>query len=539
MDGNGKMTVNVPASVSTEGDALLLMRGYLDHECGHARWTDFNAPSTSFDPLTRTLANIFEDVRIEALMADAFEGARENLHGTAAKLFGGDEWKSRADNINAAEVVVAWLLWHVRTPACPEMEHGRDMLRGVADAYAPGLADNMLRALSGYALDSTESCWQAARCCSSMMKNYGGRNERLSGQSKADRERTEQAVDELAGGSRKLKDKITRKIEKEANPMSGAGMGGSSRSFGEEHAAKGQARLPTLTHGMASIVNDALDKDNPEQGASCGGVDASSSISPESCLSSGVAHEETDDERIKSGIVRSRLGRRLASLLQTQGAVRRGGARQGRRIDARSLWKAGAKDGRVFERSSQGAAANASVLVLMDQSGSMRSVYNEQGRCIGSPEPGDRPIDFANAACSGLLDALRSVKGVSAGMCAFSNQYSVTCPIGSGPRRGVRLAAEASGGTAIGRAIIDCTGMFPPDARRKIIVVLTDGFEGNEVDGAVAQAAELGVEVAGVGIGAASPIASVVPVSRIAAEPGDIPDALCGVLRDLLVQGSR
>ena len=535
VDGDGRMTVNIPASVSTDGDALLLLRGYLDHECGHARWTDFKAPSSTCDHLVHTLANIFEDVRIEALMSDAFEGAKENLHAIAAKLFGGNEWKSRAEVADQSACIAAWLLWHVRKDACPEMEHGEQMLRGFVDAHAPGIADDLLRVLARHPRDTTEDCWRAARECTGLMRSYSGqdREDGRQNQPKEERDRTKQAVRELAGGDRRRIGKIKDNIERLANRKLVAD---SARGFDPKDV---EGSLPTPEKGMAGLVNEALDRDNPEQGASNAQADASRTGTPEACVASGDAYAETPEERARADAVRSCLGRRLEALLQTQGSVRRGGARQGRRLDARSLWKAGARDGRVFERTSQGHAPEAAVLVLMDQSGSMRAVYDERGNCIDSPAPGSMPIDWANAACSGLLDALRSIRGIQAGLCAFSNQYSVLVPMGSGPRRGLRVSANAAGGTAIGRAIIDCSGMLPPQAKRKIMIVLTDGQEGSFVADAVKQANDLGVEVAGVGIGPAAPIARIVPVSRAVTDPDALPGAIYEVMRELLVEGSR
>lgn len=532
----GRMTVNIPASVDTDGDALLLLRGYLDHECGHARWTDFNAPSRRMDSLTHTIANILEDVRIEALMSDAFEGAKENLHAIAVKLFGGDEWKSRAEVADQSACILAWLLWHVRKDACPEMEHGAEMLRGVMDAHAPGLAKAMLDELACHPRDTTDSCWKAARECARLMRSYSGqdREDGRQSQTKEEQDRTEQAVRETAGGSSLRAGKMKSNIEKLAKRRLVAD---SARNFNPRDV---DHLLPTPEKGMAGVVNEALDRDNPAQGASASDAsNASHTSTPEACVEAHEASPETPEERERADAVRSRLGRRLEALLQTQGAVRRGGARQGRRLDSRSLWKAGARDGRVFERTSQGRAPDAAVLILLDQSGSMRAVYDEHGNCIGSPEPGSMPIDWANAACSGLLDALRSIRGIQAGLCAFASRYSVLVPMGSGPRRGLRVSAQASGGTAIGRAILDCSGMLPPQAKRKILLVVTDGQEGSFVADAVQQANSLGVEVAGVGIGPAAPIARIVPVSRAVADPDALPEAIYDVMRELLVEGSR
>lgn len=260
----GKMTINIPASVSTEGDALMLLRGYLDHECGHARWTDFGAPSSTVNELVHTMANIFEDVRIEALMSDAFEGARQNLHDIAVHLFGGDEWKARAESVNQLGCILAWILWHVRKDACPELEHGERMLRGMSDAHAPGLAEKLLAAMEQYPRDTTESCWQAAHACARLLRGYGSddREEGQNGQGQEDRERTEEAMSELSGGDGKAVRRLRNAVEKLARSYSVM-----DRACGFD-ADSVDRLVPTPRKGMSGLVNEALDRDNPDQNAS-------------------------------------------------------------------------------------------------------------------------------------------------------------------------------------------------------------------------------------------------------------------------------
>lgn len=67
-------------------EADKLYKGYIDHEVGHARFTDFGIEA----PMTRdvhTLVNIFEDEFVERKMGEAFPGCRGNLRWLARYVF--------------------------------------------------------------------------------------------------------------------------------------------------------------------------------------------------------------------------------------------------------------------------------------------------------------------------------------------------------------------------------------------------------------------------------------------------------------------
>ncbi|MCI0419205.1 MAG: VWA domain-containing protein [Acidobacteria bacterium] len=85
---NGQRII-LPALPVDDQKAALLAYGYLDHEAGHVRLTDFTAVQpdlTAASPLKHQLWNIFEDIRIEQAMGQMFPGCRINLDRLTRQL---------------------------------------------------------------------------------------------------------------------------------------------------------------------------------------------------------------------------------------------------------------------------------------------------------------------------------------------------------------------------------------------------------------------------------------------------------------------
>src|SRR5690606_34859944 len=68
---NGSV-ITLPDLPPGDEEAALLARGYIDHETGHVRHTDFGIP-------VRPWLNLIEDVRIEREQGLAFPGCAVNL----------------------------------------------------------------------------------------------------------------------------------------------------------------------------------------------------------------------------------------------------------------------------------------------------------------------------------------------------------------------------------------------------------------------------------------------------------------------------
>ncbi|MDC9530291.1 hypothetical protein [Pseudoalteromonas sp. Angola-7] len=69
--------INIPFGDFTDPDYVTMTHGYIDHEIGHEKHTDFNTKFKS--NLHANLCNIFEDSRMEKLVGSEYPGAKQNL----------------------------------------------------------------------------------------------------------------------------------------------------------------------------------------------------------------------------------------------------------------------------------------------------------------------------------------------------------------------------------------------------------------------------------------------------------------------------
>lgn len=102
-------TINLPAlphGVTLTNEQVRIMRGYVDHEAGHLRHTDWNDAKKFFDqckkdnmPLLKDVANVVEDIRIEDRVMQEYSGSKKNLSATAENIY-----KNYVDAIASGEM---------------------------------------------------------------------------------------------------------------------------------------------------------------------------------------------------------------------------------------------------------------------------------------------------------------------------------------------------------------------------------------------------------------------------------------------------
>jgi cobaltochelatase CobT len=77
--------INLPYLPDDASEQLIqAVQGYLDHEVGHALFTDFQVGKSVTDDLTNELHNIVEDAFVERKMAEKFRGSAYNLGNVGA-----------------------------------------------------------------------------------------------------------------------------------------------------------------------------------------------------------------------------------------------------------------------------------------------------------------------------------------------------------------------------------------------------------------------------------------------------------------------
>lgn len=147
-----------------EADAtfLGLVRGYIDHEAAHVRFTEFRAISQAdTTPLERHIWNIFEDWRVEAKLASYYPGCRQNFTWLIRHLF-----LERASTLpSGVAVVLDWLLLTVRSWSVPELATRCREAAALIDRQWPGLrpdVEPILERMRGHCPDSL-ACLDYAR----------------------------------------------------------------------------------------------------------------------------------------------------------------------------------------------------------------------------------------------------------------------------------------------------------------------------------------------------------------------------------------
>jgi len=522
-----ELAINIPAEVlETKADAAALLRGYLDHEAAHVRWTDWGVLEDGRwrEPMLKTLLNVVEDVRVEKRMSAAFRGAGENLARIADILFGGDNWKEHARPGQPAALAASWLLFRLRSAAQPSLEKGAAVLGDLLDATVPGVREAMQSVLDH--APEPESTADAAALAYSLWKAM----------SSTGRPEDEASLEER----REAAEKAKRSMKDAGMRAQAAGAAANKAERNKESAGTAGYRfekedVPFGAGGMADAVNRELDVGNAEQ---CAAFDARQAnpdgvfVSREKAMSERGFRRlrpRTQAERAAAASVCAGLGQRLRSLLQTQSSVRRGVRASGTRLDPRSLWRAGASDGRVFAGRSQGRTVDTELVMLVDVSGSMGVDSGDFDR-----------IRMANAAMAGVLSALEQVKGVYAGAFTFSEPHggvlehvAVKWPREKLPAALLPWAREG-GGTNIAGSMKACAGVFTPETPRKIMIVVSDGGNGEDLQGAEQELAARGIEVAGVSV-SVSDLAEGLSRCAYAPEPPEIPSAVFGAVQSLLL----
>lgn len=88
---DGGKKIIIPAIEETGEKYLTYLRGYIDHEAGHVRFTDDGVDIKGLGPLERHLWNIFEDCFVERRMSRAFIGCGANLRRLVLEIFDKDD----------------------------------------------------------------------------------------------------------------------------------------------------------------------------------------------------------------------------------------------------------------------------------------------------------------------------------------------------------------------------------------------------------------------------------------------------------------
>ena len=552
-------TINLPLVASNDGHKVLL-RGYIDHEVGHIRYTKmpFRRDIGRWGSLTSSLWNICEDVYIERAMSAAFKGCAQNLRAIALELF--DKPVTLTTGTPALEVIFSYILYGCRGIPVKEIRPHAMALRKVFPfpAILPELDKLILHSAE---TQNSDECFALAtkmtRLITSVYKpnDAGGRKPGTGNQQSG----------AGAGGQQ----------SGTGNQKSGAGAGGQQSGAGSgeqlfELDTAGNKKTESLSkslHKDMEKVLTALDVMNKTQltwSQQCeeekeytnlgkynfselgtkfdSGRVISNKIMPSaSALSAFGCHERMrmSDYRktgantadpyytlsdpkymVEGDRLAVQLGSRIRSVLQTRSLTKRGTGSTGLKLDGSHLYRTRIGDTRVFRHDTPGRTPDIELIFLMDSSGSMHG----------------KRQDMVNYTTYAVVKATQNIRGCRVGVVSFNSDLFLLKGLNDSipPARLTKMSAFGS--TQLGSALVQVLDMFTPNARRHAVVMMTDGRADDlpVLNLTINDACSSGIDIMALGVGGGIYIKGVVEHNggyfRAVDKAEDIPEALLGML---------
>lgn len=544
--------LQVPFSPRMTDEQWRYLRGYIDHECGHVKFTNFETYANMYRSVVADclrykpgasvtlkdflhdyasmVINILEDVRIERLMGIDFPGSRTNLNTLSEYLFKDCCSVSMTMGNGMTGRLYSLLFMRVRSLINPALEEPAQLLYDdmKADVQVENYTEytRHLDAVWGIG-DIFVQDWNVEgaalefiRIVIEVLEDYTnttkGTNNRKSSGNTSDSSDGDTS-DSPDGDTSDSSDDDTGDSSKNAHPSRKKSVTISAKTvssmaadlYDMQRDDKGNVSRRFLD--AVRDMTDSLEDNNQISDEDLAFMDAMFSRTANrldtlldktkmNALADGKpvyitgcsrVHALSPEQRGDMDVVMYNLYGRLADVLQTMTMVRHSTGMCGARLDARVLHRTSVGDGRIFSKKVQRLRRVTEVALLFDASGSMS--LTEYGKSNNN--------EMAQCMALGCLKALRALPGVKSSLSGFSNGEMFVMSDYGGPVHEVILSAI--GGTPLGASLVELTSQFSdgPDVRR-IILFFTDGFPDNvgSVTMALNMAKRSGIEVYGIGL---------------------------------------
>ncbi len=308
---DGGKKIIIPAIEETGEKYLTYLRGYIDHEAGHVRFTDDGVDIKGLGPLERHLWNIFEDCFVERRMSRAFIGCGANLRRLVLEIFDKDDELAT----DMPGLAVNYCLIRARAVDVPALESRAKACGERLDAAVPGLTERLEDALiSGARSESTKESKDHALHVAEILRDAGV-------------DMPSDAMKGNEGDGDAFADAVKKAIAEQV----------------EASEAPEPEQMERYTAGCAG--NDGRDRDR---------------------LLEELTPNDIYAARKETGV----LDARLRSLLQTVALNREGGFRRGR-LDCNKLHRLAVNNARVFASRVEKISLNTEIGMVVDMSGSM------------------------------------------------------------------------------------------------------------------------------------------------------------------------
>ena len=543
--------LQVPFSPRMTDEQWRYLRGYIDHECGHVKFTNFETYANMYRSVVADclrykpgasvtlkdflhdyasmVINILEDVRIERLMGIDFPGSRTNLNTLSEYLFKDCCSVSMTMGNGMTGRLYSLLFMRVRSLINPALEEPAqllydDMKADVQGKYTEythhldavwGIGDIFVQDwnVEGAALEFIRIVIEVLEDYTNTTQGTNNRKSSGNTSDSSDGDTGDSSDDDTSDSS----DGDTGDSSKNAHPSRKKSVTISAKTVSSmaadlyEMQRDDKGNVSRRFLDAVRDMTDSLEDNNQISDEDLAFMDAMFSRTAKrldtlldrtkmNALADGKpvyitgcsrVHALSPEQRGDMDVVMYNLYGRLADVLQTMTMVRHSTGMCGARLDARVLHRTSVGDGRIFSKKVQRLRRVTEVALLFDASGSMS--LTEYGKSNNN--------EMAQCMALGCLKALRALPGVKSSLSGFSNGEMFVMSDYGGPVHEVILSAI--GGTPLGASLVELTSQFSdgPDVRR-IILFFTDGFPDNvgSVTMALNLAKRSGIEVYGIGL---------------------------------------
>lgn len=464
-------TIVLPKLADDDEDAFHLVRGYIDHESAHIRHTDFTQARPDV-PLLDCLANVLEDIRIEAQLFREYPGAHDNAVQLAETLMKRGQCFELKPDAEDAAVVAGSVFTALRANHL-----GSERMAERAEAYQqemerrmPGLLPRIMATAFEVAdANDTEDSIGIATAIGAVLQQYEEeqrQNEQQRDSGGGDQGGGQEQDQGSAGGS--------------GPPDPGAAAQAVARAM-----AAGQGQMPECDVGkMASeAIGDCHDEAVSQGRAGCGASDEVPNPAP-----SSTPHASAASVMRHGAFLRARM----QAVIQAESYTRSRVTRQGIRIDDRLIHRVRIGDGRVFRSREVKRLVNTAVFALGDGSGSIGGAVQLVMEALMVLGLGLEGIQ-GSAYAAGIFPAGNS-RNVSM-LTRFGESVRATEK---------RYLLHSDGGTPMAEAMwFQAQQLYARSEPRKIAVVTTDGISNNPGKTAdiIRRMHSAGIETIGIGVG--------------------------------------
>ena len=577
-----KEEVVIPALPVDNERAMVYGTGYAMHEGGHILDSDYDA-WPKFPPLAN-LANIFEDVRIEAKQMVRYSGARRRLSDLFENLVSDGYFEQPTEKDGTAARITGYLLYRMRATLLGQrvFEQYAQVAEKLCDESVPKNAMVRLKVMMYRITEATctTDSIALAEAVLDMLKEEQEKAEEEAQQQQQPPQQPPQAQsnDPSGAGQSPSADPQGKGEEEEQGSQGSSDPSQNNASQGASDPSQGNGEEEGAAQGQGSSSN-ATDPEEPaSQTATSGKEDASNQQKAENLrrFTSGEDNEGIGDlgkaletalnqiskEAGMSAVAIPRIGkmnetignaaaiadrvleatralkRRVLNLLEGIDRDKRINTTSGQRLDMTKLHRTATGSIRVFQKRIEGQKMNTAVQVLIDRSYSM----NQEKR-----------LETAVDAAMAMGFTLEHVKSMKSSIAAFP--YVVEQDghgLGILSEFGERLtqvtgkfaAVRPCGFTPMAEALLGCgLRLASRKEDRKILFVLTDGMPEDGIHPesiciantkqVLKQLAQAGIEVMAIGINI--DVSSIFSESENIDEVKNLPNALFRMLQSKLL----